>query len=317
VPHFIQDDKVEEVSGLNSNFKLSLQAAVCHRGNSVDSGHYVALVRGTAVPGSPTREYSHTTKIWMRFDDLAPHRITVIDIEKALKEETPYLLFYQIVPIEGDPGSITAGEASLSTVHERNASASEVSDISVLTDNASISGRPSFEINVRDEPRGRSPAETKRASVISFQDPPPETASGANETSLKVPSNDDQTSTPRPKSLSRSQSKTSDGGGSLGRTLSKLRRKSREALPPPMDTTIKPLAEAHPTGPSEQPRVEPQVAKSQAQVVPQNHAYTASKSAALQAPHQPPKTHKRDKSRGRTSRSRGRGEKPDRECIVM
>ncbi|KIW71007.1 hypothetical protein PV04_03230 [Phialophora macrospora] len=314
VPHFIQDDKIEENNGLNSNFKLSLQAVVCHRGDSVDSGHYVALVRGTAVPGSPNREYSHTTKVWMRFDDLAPHRITVIDIETALKEETPYLLFYQIVPIEGDPGSITSGEDTLATVHERNASVSEVSDISNLTDSQSVSGRPSFELTVREERRGRSPTETRRASVISFQDPPPVYTNGTPGSTLSVPNNSDgdQTGTPRPKPLSRSQSKASESGSGLGRTLSKLRRKSREVLPLPAD--LPPQAEVHIKEFSEPTAPTPQAAHHSA---PQNGAQTKPKPTTLQVQYQPPKTHRREKSHGRASRSKIRGERPDRECIVM
>lgn len=47
---------------------------------------------------------------WLRFDDLARERVKVIDIEKALKDESPYLLFYQVQPINedlarGDPPS--------------------------------------------------------------------------------------------------------------------------------------------------------------------------------------------------------------------
>jgi hypothetical protein len=105
LPHFIQDDKLDEDGPLYGNFKLSLQSVVCHRGNSVDSGHYISLVRGanTKLPST-----SHSTEtistagnsdLWMRFDDLAADRITRVNIEEALKEESPYLLFYQIVPI--------------------------------------------------------------------------------------------------------------------------------------------------------------------------------------------------------------------------
>ncbi|OAL35494.1 hypothetical protein AYO20_05113 [Fonsecaea nubica] len=227
VPHFIQDDRMEETGGLHGNFKLSLQSVVCHRGNSVDSGHYIALVRGTAPPWSSDGQLPETAKTWMRFDDLAPQRITVVDIEKALREETPYLLFYQILPIEGDPGSISVGEEPLASVSERNASVSEVSSESALTDNQIPSGRPSFDITHLEEPRGRSPTETRRTSVISFQEPPSDHANGA---SLAVPNNGDPSSTPRTKSLSRTQSKASESGG-LSRTLSKFKRKSREILP--------------------------------------------------------------------------------------
>ena len=318
VPHFIQDENVDEHSGLNSNFKLSLQAVVCHRGDSVDSGHYISLVRGTDAPGSSDAlgPYTDTTKQWLRFDDLAQTRISVIDIETALKEETPYLLFYQIVPIEGDPGNIATGDESLSTVNERNASLSEVSDVSAVTDSQSLSGRPSFDINIRDESRGRSPTEIRRASVTPFQEPPREsTDGGTTRASLTVPNNSGPAGTQGPQSVSRSQSKASEGRG-IGRTLSKLKRKSREVLPlpadnsSPADTQVKELPERTIQAPAPQtahPSTSPGV------------VHTGPKPTTLQVQHQyqQPKTHKREKSRGRKSKNKPRGEKPDRECIVM
>ncbi|PGG99795.1 hypothetical protein AJ79_08417 [Helicocarpus griseus UAMH5409] len=100
LPHFIQDDDMEDEGPLYGNFKLSLQAVICHRGNSVESGHYIALVRGTSSTTSDNS--SEYCRHWMRFDDLARERITLADIEKALSEESPYLLFYRILPIESD-----------------------------------------------------------------------------------------------------------------------------------------------------------------------------------------------------------------------
>lgn len=108
LPHFIQDDNLDSDSPMYGNFKLSLQAIVCHRGNSVDSGHYISIVRGTSPDvtssGSSTNLDHHpeTPKHWMRFDDLASERVTLIDIETALKTESPYLLFYQILPMDQD-----------------------------------------------------------------------------------------------------------------------------------------------------------------------------------------------------------------------
>lgn len=106
LPHFIQDDRLDEDGPLYGNFKLSLQSVVCHRGNSVDSGHYVSLVRGANL-GLPSTSHSADTntaaensELWMRFDDLAADRVIRVNIEEALKEESPYLLFYQIVPID-------------------------------------------------------------------------------------------------------------------------------------------------------------------------------------------------------------------------
>lgn len=103
LPHFIQDDKMTEDGPAFGNFKLSLQSVVCHQGLSVESGHYISLVR------SPDpREQGED--MWMRFDDLAEERVTHINIEDFLRQESPYLLFYQVIPIEGEPGDIAEGE---------------------------------------------------------------------------------------------------------------------------------------------------------------------------------------------------------------
>lgn len=297
VPHFIQDDQLEEAGALHGNFKLSLQSVVCHRGNSVDSGHYIALVRGTAPPGTSDSSQSvDSGKTWMRFDDLAPHRITVVDIEKALKEETPYLLFYQIAPITGDPGHITSGEYTLGSNTDRNISVSELSTISAATNTADEgqppSSRLSFEIPTRDDPRGRSPPETRRTSVISFSGLPTE----PNDR-LSVPAKDASGSSPSlsGQSLSRTQSKVSDG---LGRRLSKLAKKSREILP---DTA--PKTEIH--------------------VTDLGDGTNSERQSVYQSPNanqstEPQKGHKREKSRSRLTRSKVRtGDRPDRECVVM
>jgi len=126
LPHFISDEARDEFGTNFTNFKLSLQSVVCHRGNSLDSGHYIALVRSDppahvnhlGVNGSVAKEKHEdagaTTDAqanrWLRSDDLAPERVTYVDIKKALREECPYLLFYQVQPIaddlfRGDPPS--------------------------------------------------------------------------------------------------------------------------------------------------------------------------------------------------------------------
>ncbi|KAI5290937.1 hypothetical protein KEM54_006949 [Ascosphaera aggregata] len=106
LPHFIKDDQIDESAPIFGNFKLVLQAVVCHRGSSTDSGHYISMVRSknpeTSSPtsSSPQDEIETT---WLRFDDLAYERVTAVDIDKALREESPYLLFYQILPIDRPP----------------------------------------------------------------------------------------------------------------------------------------------------------------------------------------------------------------------
>ncbi|KAL2370616.1 ubiquitin C-terminal hydrolase [Blastomyces gilchristii SLH14081] len=117
LPHFIQDDEMGNEGPLYGNFKLSLQAVICHRGNSVESGHYIALVRGTPIndPYKPSEYCRH----WMRFDDLAQERITLVDIEKALVDESPYLLFFQILPIDSDSEAASGRRLSSSKGEEK------------------------------------------------------------------------------------------------------------------------------------------------------------------------------------------------------
>jgi hypothetical protein len=112
VPSFVSDDEMEDRSPLVGNFKLVLQSVVCHRGVSVNSGHYVSLVRGRAANAAnaqsvdgrsdrpDTAGSSEEEDPWMLFDDLARERVTYVDINQKLKEECPYLLFYQVQPID-------------------------------------------------------------------------------------------------------------------------------------------------------------------------------------------------------------------------
>lgn len=110
VPNFVSDDQMQEDGPLVGNFRLLLQSVVCHRGVSVHSGHYICLSRGTANNATDGRRGSSDSEDngdpWMRFDDLAKDRVSYVDIREALKQETPYLLFYQVQPIGDDGHSI-------------------------------------------------------------------------------------------------------------------------------------------------------------------------------------------------------------------
>ena len=193
LPHFIQDDNMDADAPIYGNFKLSLQAMVCHRGTSVDSGHYIAIVRGTtpdAVPpgssDSSDRLTAETPRHWMRFDDLAMERVTLIDIDHALKTESPYLLFYQILPIDQD--------ASLANFAFK-APSSQASDATLDVDMADISrklmslavedatdgsttddgysARPSFEITGPDKVASQVPGNGTRRPSVAFSESGP------------------------------------------------------------------------------------------------------------------------------------------------
>ena len=102
LPHFIQDDAMTENGPVIGNFKLSLQSIVCHRGTSVDSGHYLSAVRYPSTiknreSGSPVPPDQ-----WLRHDDLAKERVVRVNVEHFLRHECPYLLFYQVQPIDSN-----------------------------------------------------------------------------------------------------------------------------------------------------------------------------------------------------------------------
>ena len=106
LPHFISDEQAEE-NVLSAEYKLVLQSVVCHRGDSLHSGHYISF--GRVAPKlltdnrrhdrDPPPDYEEAQ--WVKFDDLSiDQRVTPVDdIKQSLKEEMPYLLFYQIVPV--------------------------------------------------------------------------------------------------------------------------------------------------------------------------------------------------------------------------
>ncbi|KAJ5665111.1 uncharacterized protein N7477_007559 [Penicillium maclennaniae] len=185
LPHFIQDDNLDSGSPMYGNFKLSLQAMVCHRGNSVDSGHYISIVRGTSPDvtssGSSTKldHHSETPKHWMRFDDLASERVTLIDIETALKTESPYLLFYQILPMDQDafmanlsykaPSSRASDGTLDGDMNEisRKLFGLAVDDTDGSTTEDVTSARPSFEITAPDNGDGQN---TVRRPSVAFSE---------------------------------------------------------------------------------------------------------------------------------------------------
>ena len=186
LPHFIQDDRMAEDGPAFGNFRLFLMSVVCHQGVSVESGHYISLVR------SPDPQQNGEDR-WMRFDDLAKERVTYTDVEQFLSIESPYLLFYQVIPIEGDPGNIADGETQVqstenppayseSTVSRDSNIDSAIGGLSVSVPSykstSSEMERPSLEIHrpsldasaSEDNPRGRSSMASERQQSVVFVD---------------------------------------------------------------------------------------------------------------------------------------------------
>jgi hypothetical protein len=123
LPHFMladgsTDDEAETedeecVQRLETDYKLVLQSVVCHRGESVQAGHYIAFARVAPklLTGNRRHEFDpppdYEEAVWVRFDDLnVENRVTYVeDIKEALKSEMPYLLFYQVMPMRDNPAA--------------------------------------------------------------------------------------------------------------------------------------------------------------------------------------------------------------------
>lgn len=121
LPHFMLAGEVAEEDPrlLNTDYKLVLQSVVCHRGDSVQSGHYIAFARVAPKVLTHNRRHNfdpppdYEEAQWVMFDDLdIDGRVTYVDnIREALKEEMPYLLFYQILPmVDAAPPSTEGAE---------------------------------------------------------------------------------------------------------------------------------------------------------------------------------------------------------------
>ncbi|KAF2789611.1 ubiquitin C-terminal hydrolase family protein [Melanomma pulvis-pyrius CBS 109.77] len=184
LPHFISDDRMKEEGPLFGNFKLVLQSVVCHRGVSVDSGHYISLVRANLPPhndqpGSPNSFDDVIQDSWLRFDDLANPRVSNVDIKKALRDESPYLLFYQVQPIDeelasrGDPPSYSEVQSELPTADPSSETLGSVTtDPESGADWDKITSADFLHLDSgnSDDPVGRSSMSSNRQSSIAFED---------------------------------------------------------------------------------------------------------------------------------------------------
>ncbi|KAF4461095.1 hypothetical protein FALBO_12113 [Fusarium albosuccineum] len=134
LPHFMLADepKTEEDSNvLNMDYKLVLQSVICHRGDSLQSGHYIAFARVAPKLLKDNRRHNfdpppdYEEAQWVRFDDLQiENRVTYVDdIKQSLREEMPYLLFYQVVPmVEVAPPSVDETETEPPSYNESKVS---------------------------------------------------------------------------------------------------------------------------------------------------------------------------------------------------
>ncbi|KAM0435271.1 hypothetical protein ACHAPT_003365 [Fusarium lateritium] len=134
LPHFMLADEIkteEDSNVLNMEYKLVLQSVICHRGDSLQSGHYVSFARVAPKLLKDNRRHNfdpppdYEEAQWVKFDDLQiENRVTYVDdIKRALREEMPYLLFYQIVPmVDVAPPSVDETETEPPSYNESKVS---------------------------------------------------------------------------------------------------------------------------------------------------------------------------------------------------
>lgn len=89
LPPFVADD----VDGDGEHgFRLVLESALCHRGTSINLGHFVAAVR-------KGHENSLDAE-WYLYDDMSKDRVKVTTFREIFDTEWPYMLFFRLVQME-------------------------------------------------------------------------------------------------------------------------------------------------------------------------------------------------------------------------
>lgn len=332
LPHFVSDDRIAEEGPLFGNFKLVLQSVVCHRGVSVDSGHYISLIRANSYerPNSSHSDDDENPGSWLRFDDLSNPRVVGVDIQRALREESPYLLFYQVQPIDealasrGDPPTYAEAQSGVvSSVPSRETLLSSpeagVTDVETGGDWDKVNPADMHPESVVSEPIGRVSMSSNRRSSVTLDDlesvsrgrtEPHTPADESKAGFLSASRRGSRTWLGSTKSRPTSQS----GEGRLSLTLSKLTgRGSKDKL-----TTIG-------VGSNEDPVIVINSVESPDRTPPEVHSPTKEKkeyAITYSKSKKGKKDHHRSKSRDplgeRSEKSKHKGKSsPDRECSVM
>lgn len=183
-PHFAPDDKSDGDTSAIADVKLSLQSVVCHRGHSVDAGHYISFLRvgpqaGAAYGLPQNMSNSGTTDsskdIWLRFDDLAMERVVVADIQRALQEESPYLLFYRVQPLRDDAEEPPPDANRPEPFDDIDSKLAQYSADEQTKESLEVidwhSRRGSHDVSSPEEPHGRVSFNSARRSSLQPQSP--------------------------------------------------------------------------------------------------------------------------------------------------
>lgn len=326
LPHFIQDDVLSEKGPAFGNFKLSLQSVVCHRGKSVDSGHYVSLVRcqepAKNLPGEPPADIQSARERWMLLDDLASDRVTFVDVDEFLRKESPYLLFYQVQPIDEDSVTLKNKwvspdvEGPPSYVESKN-NGSAIIDPSLSTNasleskkNLTTSNRPSTDISAFPQHSSRVSVMFERPRSMLATDTSIE--SGADDSQSNLAMNGDAADSrylsasgdSRGRPVSRNPDKRLSR--SLSRLTGKLKKEKFDDIPPTTANLTDGIGlEASDVTTAEVSRGDDQTRPKKESKDKRKHKSTSSRNLGLDGHHH------------HLVKAKKRSEKPERECSIM
>ena len=155
-PEFIISD-TESEDPVNDEYIMVLRGFLCHQGSEPNKGHYISATRCRDSQGG---EYQ-----WLLNDDIHTPRVRhVEDIKSLLKEQQPYLLFYQVEPISalGEPPAYSDSVTSESSIVDASAYFREPQRSKSQTEN----GRLSFDNAIVDDSRGRSSMASSRRTNL-------------------------------------------------------------------------------------------------------------------------------------------------------
>ncbi|CAN3372460.1 hypothetical protein DIURU_005044 [Diutina rugosa] len=148
LPQFVAEDDNYDMN----NYKLILESAVCHRGTSISSGHFVAATRRDNNNTSLTLEEGYSAK-WLLFDDMnKKHRIKEKTFKEIFDNEWPYILFYRLV--SPDDPSEERIESHLPIVRPHGSKSNYWSDLSPITSGPQSGTSPHLAV-ANDEPKRR------------------------------------------------------------------------------------------------------------------------------------------------------------------
>ncbi|KAF2657457.1 cysteine proteinase [Lophiostoma macrostomum CBS 122681] len=322
LPHFVSDDRMEDEGPLFGNFKLVLQSVVCHRGVSLDSGHYISLVRANLPPNNHhqdplTSEGEPIGDSWLRFDDLAPERVTTVNMERALREESPYLLFYQVQPIDeelatrGDPPSYVEAHAGSLPADPSKETLSSMMSAATATDTetgewdrVTATDITPLDSSNSDEPKPRLSTSSDRQSNVAYEELEGSVASLSQ----------GRTAPPTPVEEKSSHLSTSRRGSQNARTPGPSKsRPSSQNGESRLSLTLSRL-----TGRGSKDKLHISDPASEDPVIVINEVKSAENGAgALKEREEKGKDKKRMRSKSRERRDGDGKGRPERECVVM